>query len=477
MDKKIVSLFILFWCSYIVNAQNSNFFKTYGGNGSEYGLSVINSSDKTYTIVGATESFGNGSVDAYLLNIDSLGNYNWSKTFGGPNIEWAYDLIEIADSGFVLCGYSNSGSLGYDSYLIKTDKIGNLIWEKTIDLPEWNFLYCLHKTADSNYVAVGEIHDNASGFTDGLLIKFDQNGDTLWTKQFDNGHNDRFNSVIETSTGELVMTGKTHLFSEDVWVVKTNYLGDLIWEYTFGDTLADEGKDVIETSDGRYLVTGTFGNNSNYLDDHLLLKVNTNGTYYLHNYFNESNVDYGVKSLQFAGATNSISVGTTKTIGQGGFDFRASHDNTYLGGNWYLPYVFTAGRMDDDIAYSADTTYDKGIIIVGTTTSTLFGPTNIMVYKKDSTTNFPTFSNEVFDLNISEKERIEVHYYPNPTKGLITFENELIRNAAYSIFDITGRLVKTGNLLNNQIDVHELTSGTYLLTFVAFNTTLKIQKE
>lgn len=477
MDKQIRILLACMFIQFSLHAQNSIFFKTYGGNGSDYGLSVINSSDKTYTIVGATESFGNGSVDAYLLNIDSLGNYNWSKTFGGPNIEWAYDLVEIADSGFVICGYSNSGSLGYDSYLIKTDKVGNLVWEKTIDFTEWNFLYCLHKTSDSNYVAVGEIHDNTTGFTNGLLIKFDQNGDTLWTKQFDNGKNDRFNSVIETTTGELVMTGMTELLSEDVWVVKTNNLGDLVWEYTFGDTLSDEGNDLIETTDGRYLVTGKFGNNSNFLEDHLLLKVNINGTYYLHNYFNESNSDYGVKSVQYTGDANSISIGTTKTIGQGGYDFRASYDNTYLGGNWNPIYVFTAGEIDDDMAHSADTTYDKGIIIVGTTTSTLFGPTNIMVYKKDSTNSFPSFSNEVFDLNISEEETIEVNFYPNPTTGVVTFENDQLLNTDYVVFDITGRKVQAGKLQANQLFLNGLNSGAYILLFTEFNSVIRIVKE
>jgi len=477
MGKQLLYNFLLLMVVISAQAQNSNFFKTYGGNGSDYGLNLISTNSKSYTIVGATESFGNGSVDVYLLNIDSLGNYKWSKTFGGPNIEWGHDLVQTSDSGYVICGYSNSFNSGYDTYLIKTDKTGHLLWEKTIDFDEWNFMYSLTKTSDSNYVCAGEIHNSQTGFTDGLILKFDQNGDTLWSKTYSNGKNNRFNAVMESSTGDLVFTGMTEFNSEEVWIIKTDSEGNFIWEHTFGDTLNDEGNDIIETSDGRYLITGKFGNHAAFGDDHLLLKVNSDGTSFLHNYFNESNNDFGVKSLQYTGEQNSISVGTTNTIGQGGFDFRVSLDNIFLGSLWNYAYVFTAGRQDDDIAHSADTTYDGGVVIVGTTTSTTFGVTNIMVFKKDSTTNFPAFSGEVFDLNVSEIESIKVNYYPNPTQGTVTFENELLTNTDYQILDITGRLVKSGNLVNTQINIQELNKGTYLLIFTAFNTVVKIQKE
>ncbi len=477
MGKQLLYSFLLLLGVYSAQAQNSNFFKTYGGNGSDYGLNVISTNSKSYTIVGATESFGNGSVDVYLLNIDSLGNYKWSKTFGGPNIEWGYDLVQTADSGYVICGYSNSFNSGYDTYLIKTDKTGHLLWEKTIDFNEWNFMYSLTKTSDSNYVCAGEIHNSQTGFTDGLILKFDQNGDTLWSKTFGNGKNNRFNSVMESSTGDLVFTGMTELNSEEVWIIKTDSEGNFIWEHTFGDTLNDEGNDIIETSDGRYLITGKFSNQVAFGDDHFLLKVNDDGTSFLNAVFNEGGLNYGVKSIQYNQESDLISIGYTDYSGEGGFDFRSVNSNIYLGGIWNLAYVFTAGRQDDDIANSADTTYDGGVVIVGTTTSTTFGVTNIMVFKKDSTTNFPAFSGEVFDLNVSEIESIKVNYYPNPNQGTVTFENELLTNADYQILDITGRLVKSGNLVNNQINIQELNTGTYLLIFTEFSTVVKIQKE
>ena len=48
------------------------FFNSYGGAGNDYGQSIITAIDTSYTIIGSTESFGNGNTDMYLFNIDSM---------------------------------------------------------------------------------------------------------------------------------------------------------------------------------------------------------------------------------------------------------------------------------------------------------------------------------------------------------------------------------------------------------------------
>ena len=78
-------LHILFFCPLIFNGQIS-FFKSFGGPGNDFGEAVVATSDTCYVAIGASESFGNGATDLYVFKVDSLGNYIWSKTFGGPNI-------------------------------------------------------------------------------------------------------------------------------------------------------------------------------------------------------------------------------------------------------------------------------------------------------------------------------------------------------------------------------------------------------
>lgn len=52
--------------------------------------------------------------------------------------------------------------------------------------------------------------------------------------------------------------------------------------------------------------------------------------------------------------------------------------------------------------------------------------------------------------------------FPNPTSSILTIETELT-NAQYQVFDIYGRLVSSGKIDGNQIDVSRLVSGLFLL--------------
>lgn len=61
-----------------------------------------------------------------------------------------------------------------------------------------------------------------------------------------------------------------------------------------------------------------------------------------------------------------------------------------------------------------------------------------------------------------EDTRILLKIFPNPTSSILAIETELT-NAQYQVFDIYGRLVSTGKIDNNQINVSTLVSGIYLL--------------
>lgn len=80
---------------------------------------------------------------------------------------------------------------------------------------------------------------------------------------------------------------------------------------------------------------------------------------------------------------------------------------------------------------------------------------------------FPTSVNEVI-----APEKMEV--YPNPTTGIITIQG-IKENADYSIYNVIGKLIKSGTTTNNQIDVGELAIGMYVLA-VTENTTGKIYR-
>lgn len=100
--------------------------KTYGGSNDEGLLAFSKTSDGGYIACGTTLSFGNGSEDVYLVKINSAGDTAWTKTYGGSSYDGGVAVQQTTDGGYVITGATQSfGQGNRDIYLIKTDANGN----------------------------------------------------------------------------------------------------------------------------------------------------------------------------------------------------------------------------------------------------------------------------------------------------------------------------------------------------------------
>lgn len=88
--------------------------KTIGGNGEDGGYSVFNAPDGGFIILGSTNSYGNGNIDAWLIKIDNSGNELWNKTFGGIKKDIGRSLVICSDNSYAIVGESD-----FEVWLIK----------------------------------------------------------------------------------------------------------------------------------------------------------------------------------------------------------------------------------------------------------------------------------------------------------------------------------------------------------------------
>lgn len=79
-------------------------YKTFGGVGSDVIRSVEATDDGGCIVLGSTTSFGAGSSDIYALKLNSNGDEVWFKTFGGAGFDVGKVIRKTSDGGYAILG-------------------------------------------------------------------------------------------------------------------------------------------------------------------------------------------------------------------------------------------------------------------------------------------------------------------------------------------------------------------------------------
>jgi len=345
-----------------------HFCKAIGGGELDEGRYLIQTSDSGYAIAGATESFGAGEWDVYVVKLDAKGkNLQWTKTIGGPEMDGGYSLIQTSDSAYVIAGVTKSFGAGdYDVYIVKLDANGNLQWTKTIGGPKDDRGFSLIQTSDGAYVIAGFTESFGAGGKDVYVVKLDAKGNLQWTKTIGGPKDDVGASLIQTSDGAYVIAGITESFgagSEDVYVVKLDANGNLQWTKTIGGKKEDVGASLIQTSDGGYAITGSTSSFGAGEKDVYVVKLDAKGNLQWTKTIGETYDDVGRSLIQTSDGGYTIA-GETRSFGAGGWDVYV----VKLDANGNLQWTKTIGgkeREKDEKGYSLIQTSDGGYVITG----------------------------------------------------------------------------------------------------------------
>lgn len=476
--KTLISILFLI-IGLAANAQPpTKFYCTYGGSGYDVGYDVKQTLDGGYIITGSTSSYGMGNTDMYLLKIDSMGQKVFQTTFGGVSNEIGKSVVQLLDSSYVMAGYtSSSGVGGYDVFLVKTDKAGNLIWQKTIGGADWDFANSMNATTDGGFIIAGTTYSYGHGNADGYVIKTDANGDTTWTKTFGGANDDEFKSVIQTSDGNYALTGYTKSYNDvdsgDVWVYKLNTIGDSLWCKFFGGTKEDFGNEIMQHPNGSFnIVGGTQSLGLGKLDAYTF-KIDNIGNLLWFGVDGVANNNETFNSLAFSKKDPNISAYAESEIFSGfGLQvkiFELSPANLYYNATEY-------GGVYADEIFKIISTKDKGYACVGYTYSYGAYQSNIFFLKIDSNL---VGSQSIVSVNEIEPDNVQLSVYPNPTSNELNINmNIKMIVDKLKLYNISGQEISISRrVISNQynkitLNLEDLESGIYFLKY--FDRVVKI---
>ncbi|WP_411766273.1 hypothetical protein [Winogradskyella sp. A3E31] len=327
--------------------------KTYGGSSDDRGRDLIQTSDGGYAILGSsnsndedvTENFG--SADYWLAKLDATGNISWQKSFGFQGNDNGISVIQTNDQGYLITGVldvtasggegnTNRNALrhaGGDYWAIKLDTAGSLEWSRYFggnftDTPEG-----VAQTEDNGFIIAGgsdsadtDISNNIGSY-DFWVVRISATGELVWENSFGGEEIDEARAIVKSGDGNFIIVGDTRSSTNDVssnngaadlWLIKISPEGELIWERAIGGTSFDVARDIVKTQDNGFLLAGSSRSSDGDVaqnkgqNDAWVLKVNSDGNLLWETSIGGFDIDfaYGVAQLNDGSV---IAVGDTNS--------------------------------------------------------------------------------------------------------------------------------------------------------------------
>ena len=315
----------------------------------------------------------------------------WTQIWGGTDDDTGFSVQEISDGGYIIAGYTCSfGAQWYDVYLMKTDENGDTLWTKIFGGEGYDEAQAVLETTTNEYIVAGKTFSYGAGSSDVYLIKTDENGNLLWTRTYGGALNDEAYSIQHTSDNGYIIAGHTRSFGGgawyDVYLIRTDENGDTFWTKTYGDAgdYYDGAYSVQETDDNGFIVAGWTVTplGQDYHWDVYLIKTDENGDTLWTKKYGGSDDDKGY-SVQQTYDGGYIIAGHTESFGAGNRDIYLIRTDANGDTLWTRTY----GGTNQDGSSSVLQTSDEGFVIAGYTKSFGSGGYDVYVVKTDENGN------------------------------------------------------------------------------------------
>jgi hypothetical protein len=416
-----------------------------------------------------SNSFGNIS-DFWVVELDTAGNILNDHRYGGLNQEERPTLLILPNRQRMICGYTKSSiggdktsanhSAQSDFWVIKTDSIGQIIWDKSYGGTGYEFSNSPNELTGANsiFTESGTTNFYLSGATNSpmsgdisqaplvtgpnyWIAKFDSSGNKIWDKRYSGImesnfilENNRHSEFLIATTGlsGFDMTDTNNVSNEvNLWLAKIDYTGNKIWDNFYGGSgipvngISGNEKtasQILNSSNNSYLISCSTTNDIGYEIsettfggwDYWLLKIDSSGN--------------KIWDKRFGGSKNDYCAGFV--------------------------------QMPDSSIYIYGISQAGGVTSMKTDSGHFYTDIWIVHFKyHDTTTVTPVNSNFEFEQGIK--------LFPNPATNFCTVQSSKERINSVMVYNTVGELIdeiKTPSATSIQIPLEGYPQGLYFLT-------------
>lgn len=220
-------------------------------------------------IVGGSER----KVKVFFQKFNSSGKELWSKEWGSEKDDY-FSSAALDVAGNIYVTGSTSGTIynksngKSDVFITKLDKNGEVKWGKQWGTQSSDYSEKVVVDKSGNIFVLGHIWGDLDGNLnkgkfDIFLIKFNSEGNKVWTRQLGTEENDIGKDMVVDSSGNFYITGYTggswgakNKGMRDVLLIKLSLDGELLWIRQWGGGFCDDGFSLALDSKEDIYVTG-----------------------------------------------------------------------------------------------------------------------------------------------------------------------------------------------------------------------------
>ena len=458
--------------------------KSAGGNDYDLGNSITTDASGNVFITGMFESdtitFGTTVLtnadntglyeDIFIAKYDTNGNLLWAKSAGGTAADVSNSVATDTNGNVFITGYfhspaitfgsttlTNTTALYEDVFIVKYDTSGNMIWAKSsgsssssspsdrgqsvaTDTSGNVFMTGYFEGASITF-GTTTLTNTYADFGDVFIVKYDANGNVLWSKSVGSISDDSGYSVATDTSGNVFISGyfkgfsitfgtitlanvnQSFIFTKENFIAKYNAAGNFLWARSASGTSDDYGRGITTDTAGNAYIIGDFFSPTITFESTTLTKAGPlSQDIFMVKYDPSGNVDWA-ESAGNIGNESGLGIATD------------TNNNIYLTGSFSAPSI-----------------------TFGINTLTNVGNIDVFIAKVDSA---------ILSTGIEQQtDYSSIVIAPNPftSQTTISFKEEQ-QNTTIKVIDMLGKEIKSINFNGKKfiLEKGEMQQGIYVV--------------